>query len=260
MSERSGYPNGVPSWVDLASPDVDASIAFYSGPFGWEHAAMDPPEEAGGYGMFTLRGRLVAGIGPLRSETQPAVWNTSVAVDDADATVANVAKAGGQVAMPVLDVMDAGRVAFLIDPAGATFRIWQAGNHTGAQLVNEPGTLGWNELQCRDSAATAFYATVFGWEPAATELSGHEYTVFNLYGEAIGGLVEIDDRWPQEFPSTWMAYFAVAGADESSARAQELGGTVHVGPVDAGAAGRIAMIGDPNGTMFAIIEPVGEPD
>lgn len=135
--------------------------------------------------------------------------------------------------MPPMDVMDAGRMAFLIDPVGAFVGVWQASRHTGAQLVNEPGALGWNQLVCREpKKATAFYASVFGWEPATAEMSGGDYTVFNLDGKAIGGLVTMTDQWPEGIPSHWMAYFVVADADSSALRAEELGGTVANGPMD----------------------------
>ena len=68
MPEFSEYPPGTPSWVDLGSPDVDASARFYGGLFGWEAAEAGPPEETGGYRMFTLRGKQVAGLGPLQQE------------------------------------------------------------------------------------------------------------------------------------------------------------------------------------------------
>jgi predicted enzyme related to lactoylglutathione lyase len=145
MSERTSYANGTPSWVDVASPDVEVSVTFYGGLFGWEYASAGPVEETGGYGMFTLRDKLVAGIVPLQNPQQPPVWNTYVAADDADATVAAATEAGGQVAMPAMDVMEAGRMAVLIDPVGAFVSLWQAGGTTGAQLVNEPGTFGWSE-------------------------------------------------------------------------------------------------------------------
>jgi predicted enzyme related to lactoylglutathione lyase len=261
MSERTSYPNGMPSWVDLASPDVDASVAFYGGLFGWEYAPAGPPEETGGYGMFSLRDKLVAGVGPLQNATQPPVWSTYVAVDDADATVAKAADAGGQVAMAPMDVMDAGRMAFLIDPDGAFVGIWQAARHIGAELVNEPGALGWNELVCREpQTASAFYTRVFGWEPIPLQASGQGYTVFNLDGRAIGGMTKMADRFPEGSPPIWIPYFVVAAADASARRAEELGGTVAVGPFDVPGAGRIAMISDPNETAFSIIAPSATPD
>jgi len=261
MPERTSYANGVPSWVDVASADVDASIAFYSGLFGWEHVASGPAEETGGYGMFALDGKLVAGIGPLQNEQQPPVWSTYIAVDDADATIEQVTDAGGQVAMPALDVMDAGRMAIVIDPAGAFVGLWQAGDHTGAQLVNEPGTLGFNELQTTDKdAALGFYESVFGYETEAVPSDTVDYTVLKVDGKVVGGLVQMNEQWPEGVPPHWHVYFIVADADASVARVQELGGSVHVEPFDAPGAGRISVVSDSNGTHFSIMALDHEPD
>jgi predicted enzyme related to lactoylglutathione lyase len=261
MPERTSYANGVPSWVDLASADVDASIAFYGGLFGWEHAATGPPEETGGYGMFSVRGKVVAGIVPLQNEQHPPVWSTYIAVDDADATIADATEAGGQVALPAMDVMDAGRMAVLIDPVGAFVGLWQSGDHSGAQLVNEPGTLGWNELQCRDrDAALAFYTRVFGYEPEGMPGPFGEYAVLKLDGKVVGGVLEMNEQWPEGVPPHWHVYFVVADADASVARAMELGRTVDVEPFDAPGVGRVAMVSDSNGTHFSIIALAGEPD
>ncbi len=269
MSERSAYPNGVPSWVDIASADVDKSVAFYGGLFGWDYVSAGPPEETGGYGMFTLRDKLVAGIGPLQNESQPPVWSTYIAVDDADATVAAATEAGGQVAVPAMDVMDAGRMAVLIDPAGAFIGLWQAGRTTGAQLVNEPGTLGWNELQVHDKdAALAFYTAVFGYGTEEEEddegeddpAAGLDYTVLTLDDKAIGGLVKMNDQWPEGVPPHWHVYFFVADADAIAQRTNDLGGTVELEPFDMPGTGRMCILSDSNGTHFSIIQLDHEPD
>ena len=78
------YANGTPSWVDLGSPEIDASVAFYGGLFGWTTTEPGPVEETGGYRMFLKDGKLVAGIGP-NQEGQPPSWTTYLAVDDAGA-------------------------------------------------------------------------------------------------------------------------------------------------------------------------------
>jgi predicted enzyme related to lactoylglutathione lyase len=261
MSERSSYAHGVPSWVDVASPDVDASAAFYCGLFGWEHVAGENPEETGGYGMFTKNGKLVAGIGPLQNPDQPPVWSTYVNVDDADDVVAKAQEAGGQVAMGPIDVMDAGRMAFLIDPTGGFVGIWQPGKHHGAELVNEPGAFGWNELVTRDlDAAKSFYPAVFGWEPADWSEGEGPYTTWKVDGQMIGGLMEMDDRWPSGVPSHWMTYFLVENADDAAAKAEELGGTVAVPPFDAAGVGRIAVLNDSHGTPFSVMSPASPPE
>src|SRR5213080_1352134 len=84
MPEFSQYPPGTPSWVDLGSPDVDASARFYGELFGWEAAEAGPAEETGGYRMFSRGGKLVAGLGPLQQEGQPPAWTTYICVSSAD--------------------------------------------------------------------------------------------------------------------------------------------------------------------------------
>src|SRR4051795_4531548 len=111
MSERASYEPGTPSWVDLATPDPADAKRFYGELFGWEAEDAGPPEETGGYAMFKLRGKLVAGIGPLMDENQPAGWSTYGPPDDADAAVARATEAGGQAIVEPMDVMDAGRMA-----------------------------------------------------------------------------------------------------------------------------------------------------
>jgi predicted enzyme related to lactoylglutathione lyase len=54
MTEFSSYTQ-TPCWVDVTSLDLEKTIEFYGGLFGWE-ADQDPRPEAGGYTMFKLRG------------------------------------------------------------------------------------------------------------------------------------------------------------------------------------------------------------
>jgi predicted enzyme related to lactoylglutathione lyase len=165
MPEVTEYAPGTPSWVDLASPDPDASRRFYGGLFGWEATDPGPVEESGGYRMLQRDGRNVAGLGPTQAEGQPAVWTTYVSTDDADAIAARVREAGGQVIMEPFDVLGAGRMAVFADPTGAFISVWQPQSHHGADVVDEPGTLCWNELATRDvDAAKRFYAAVFAWQ------------------------------------------------------------------------------------------------
>ena len=150
MSERTSYEPGTPSWVDLSTPDPAAAKAFYGALFGWEAVDAGPPEETGGYGFFQINGKQVAGVGPLMDPSQPAVWSTYIATDDADATVERAKAAGAQALVEPMDVMEAGRMAFLAHPAGGMVGIWQAGQHKGAELVNEPGAFTWSQLHTRD--------------------------------------------------------------------------------------------------------------
>ena len=139
MAEFSSYLHGTPCWVDVTSDDMAATNAFYSGLFGW--SAADLGEEAGGYTMYTLRGKSVAAGSPPPpgAEGAPPQWTTYLASDDVDETAGRIRDAGGTVLMEPFDVFDSGRMAIAQDPTGATFGIWQAGTHIGASSRTSTG-------------------------------------------------------------------------------------------------------------------------
>ena len=258
MPVRTSYEPGTPSWVDLGTPDLEGSIAFYSGLFGWEaHVAPEP--EAGGYTMFTSGGDNVAGMGPLMGEDQPPSWSTYVTVEDADATFATAIGAGATPLVEPMDVLDVGRMAIFMDPTGAAVSVWQPRSHIGADLVNEPVSLCWNELMTRDvSAAGSFYNSVFKWDmntgtfptPDGDEMT---YTEIQLGGESVAGMMEMGDEYPDEVPAHWAIYFAVADVDETALSATDLGGSVLVPPMDI-PPGRMAVLADPSGASFSIMK------
>jgi uncharacterized protein len=251
MPERSEYAPGTPSWVDIGT-DVEAAKTFYGGLFGWEAQDAGPPEETGGYGFFVKNGKLVAGYGPQQNPGPP-VWTSYVSVTDADETAAKIKSAGGQAVMDPMDVMSAGRMGVFQDPTGAFFSIWQPGDHKGAQLVNEPGSLSWNELNTRDvDAAKAFYTAVFGWECNTMEMGPMVYTEIKLGGSPVAGMTDMRNV-PDEVPPHWLVYFAVDDTDATVAKAQELGGSVFVPPMDI-PPGRFAVVADDKGAAFAVIK------
>jgi predicted enzyme related to lactoylglutathione lyase len=251
--EKSSYTPGTPSWVDLSTPDTSAAAAFYGSLFGWEVEEGGP--EFGGYRMAHLRGRPVAGIGPQMQPNMPPSWATYVDTDDADAIAKAVTDAGGQTFMAPMDVMDVGRMAVFADPTGAAFGVWQANKHLGAGIVNEPVSLCWNELATREpDRAIAFYRDVFGWQARTHAPDPVPYTEFLLDGpDSIAGMMPMDDSIPAEVPAHWRVYFAVADIDATVAKAAELGGSVHMSPMDI-PQGRMAALADPQGAMFSVIK------
>lgn len=252
MPEMTSYPPGTPSWVDLATTDLDAAVSFYSGLFGWT-AEREPNPEAHGYTQMTLRGRSVAGIGPVMAPEQPVVWTTYIAVADVDASVATAVAAGGTALAGPITVFDAGRLALLFDATGAAFGLWEPKLHAGAGLVNEPGALCWNELTVRDiDTAKRFYAAVFGWDAVSRGAAGSPFGEWQLGGRTVGGMVQMNEMWPPEVPSHWMVYFAVDDTDAAAARAERLGGKISVPPTDI-PPGRFAVLNDPQGGFFSVI-------
>jgi predicted enzyme related to lactoylglutathione lyase len=255
MAEFTSYETGTPCWVDLASPDVAASKAFYGGLFGWE--AQDAPDpDAGGYGFFLLRGKMVGGYGPTMAAGQPSAWATYIQVDDTDKTAEAVRGAGGSVAAGPMDIPgEAGRMAVCTDREGAFISIFQPNQHKGAELANEPGSFCWNELDSRDlEAAKAFYPAVFDWTVEGGTEGGWEYYQWKRAGGAdAGGLLPMPADVPAEVPPHWVVYFAVSDTDAAVAEARRLGASaVYREPVDS-PAGRLAVLGGPHGEVFAII-------
>lgn len=281
MLERNGYPPGVPCWVDTSQPDPEAAVAFYSGLFGWVFANAMPPDSAGRYFVARLRGGDVAAVGSQPEGGPPiAAWNTYVWVESADVAVSKVRDAGGRVVTEPFDVMDAGRMAVCTDREGAAFCVWQAKEHRGAQIVNEPGAVNFNSLNIRDvQGAKSFYGSVFGWETLGLgggvnmwRLSGYGHfleqgdpglrermadsSAPEGFEDVVATLNSIADDQP-EIPAHWSVTFAVNDADATAKRAAELGGQVIVPPFDAPWV-RMTVITDPQGATFTASKFVPE--
>ena len=281
MSDRDRYIAGVPCWVDTRQPDPKAAVEFYDRLFGWVLEDTMPADAPGQYYIGKLDGREAAAISSPMGEAPPrATWNTYVWVDSADETAAKVHDAGGRVLTEPFDVMEAGRMAVFADPAGAVFSVWQAKEHRGAEVVNEAGSLNFNNLSTNDpDGAKAFYRAVFGWEvlPMA---GGSEMWTLPGYGEFLEELnpgtlerigeagapegfensVAILNPIPDDQPDTpphWGVTFAIDDADAFAAKAAELGGTVVAEPFDAPWV-RTTVITDPQGGTFTASQFVPE--
>ena len=250
-------PHGSFGWVDVMLPDPQAGAQFYQTVFGWK-ADEAPAPEGMPYWLFTSGGKNVAGLGPLTEDMKaqgiPPAWSSYVIVDDVEAITAKAAQLGAQVTMPPMDVMDTGRIAFMIDPTGAPIGFWQPGTHTGAELVNEPVSLSWNELATRDVAGSIdFYTTLLGWKADTQDYEGFEYTMFVNNDAPTGGTFDASSVLPEGVPNHWSVYFSVADTDDTLAEAQKLGATVTREPSDT-PFGRVAALIDPQGAAFQVIK------
>ncbi|MBI4904435.1 MAG: VOC family protein [Acidobacteria bacterium] len=257
MPHIDSHAPGTFTWVELHSPDQKGSKAFYSSLFGW--TAMDfpmGPDEV--YTMFNLEGRNTGACCHLRDDLKaqgvPPHWLLYVETANADETAAKVGAAGGTVVVPPFDVMQFGRMAVLQDPTGAVFAVWQSMMHHGTGITGVPGTMCWADLMTTDnSAASAFYKAVFGWEfNAGTDNSG--YMHIKSGEEFIGGMPP-SKYLPAGVPAHWFAYFHVVNCDESTNLAKAAGANLCVPPTSMEGVGRWSIIGDPQGAMLALFEP-----
>src|SRR6184192_4095337 len=118
-----------------------------------------------------------------------------------------------------------------------------------------PGTFCWPELSTTDqNGAKKFYSTLFGWTFNDTPIGPNEvYTTLQLGGRAAAALYNMrPEMRAQGIPPHWMSYVAVEDADQTAARARQLGGTIIVQPFDVMELGRMAVIQDPTGAPFAL--------
>ena len=122
-----------------------------------------------------------------------------------------------------------------------------------------PGSFCWPELATPDSPmAKEFYSGLFGWTPLDVASAGGTYTFLQLRGRDVAALRTLSDRERANgVPSHFLSYVSTASADASAARAKELGGTVLAGPFDVEAVGRMAVVRDPGGAVFALWEARG---
>jgi predicted enzyme related to lactoylglutathione lyase len=240
-------------WVDHTSPDVQRSAQFYGQLFGWQ--AQDMGEQMGHYTMFTYKGKTVGATTPPMSEGTPPSWSTYIATANVEETARKVAEAGGKTIVAPMQVMDQGSMAVFTDPTGAFFCVWQPAAHKGAELVNTPVSFCWNELATRDlNAAKDFYKKVFGYGVKSNPMpEGGEYVEWQVNGRSVGGAMAMGSMYPPQVPPHWLVYFAVANTDETVKKAQELGGNV-INPGMDTPQGRMAVLSDPQGAAFAIIQ------
>jgi predicted enzyme related to lactoylglutathione lyase len=211
--------------------------------------------EAGTFTLLSQGGHDVALLyrqqPQARAAGAPPHWTSYVSVEDADATAARAGELGGAAVFRApFDVLDAGRVAAIQDPTGATVSLWQPRSRIGATIVNEVGAFCWNELATTEvGRAKAFYGELFGWE---YETDDRGYVSIVNAGRLNGGIREQGGQ-ERGAPPAWLPYFGVADADAAAVQAEELGGRrllptaeIHIG--------RFAVIADPQGAPFAVVQ------
>jgi uncharacterized protein len=305
MPERDGYITGVPCWVETNQPDPEAALEFYGALFGWEFETLGPDDdgryfiargETRSSSIFDVSGAVrsgdVAGIRSIPEAAPPiAMWNTYFWVESAEEAVSKVRDAGGDVVTQPFHFHDACRMAVCTDPEGAAFGLWEAKDHKGARLVNDPGAVVFNGLNTRDvPGAKSFYGSVFGWKTAGIG-GGAEGWTLPGYGDwlerehhpelrkqmaaagapdgfedVVGGIIPIPAD-QADTPAHWAVTFATDDTDATAAKAAELGGQVIVPPFDAPWSTptytiRMTIVGDPQGATFSASRfiPVNWPD
>jgi hypothetical protein len=276
MRKPTSYPAGVPCWIDTAQPEPQEAADFYGGLFGWEFERHQPSGATAPYLMASMQGAPVGAITTSVDGAGTPQWTSYVRVDAIDDALAAITGAGGRILVGPVDHADDGLRAVCADADGGAFGVVQTPGPLIAQRVNEPGT--WNFSELLTSAperAIDFYRTIFGWEADPVDLGFGRTWMWRRPGysdileqhdpgvrqrhsdfgappgftDAVGWVsLPAPDR-AGAAPHAWQVTFAVADADGVAARAEALGGTVLVPPVDAGVV-RTTVLRDPQGATF----------
>ncbi|MFD7665422.1 VOC family protein [Streptomyces sp. NPDC059788] len=247
MSRVTGnQPDGTPTWIELAVPDLDRAMDFYGALFGWTYETETM--EQGRYAVGLVNGQRAAGI-MERTDAEGGAWTMFMATDDCDGTAKRIADAGGRVLWGPVEIRDFGRAAIAEDTVGAQFGLWQGRSRPGCEIVNEPNTLVRNDLVAPDPGpARAFYSAVFGYTlDGNPDMPDVDFTFLRRPdGHEIGGIMGD----PSARSAGWATLFEVGDTDAAVARAVAAGGTA-TEPED-NVYVRQAQVTDPFGTKFVI--------
>jgi uncharacterized protein len=257
MTNIDKHPAGSFCWVELGTSDQNAAKSFYGSIFGWTPNDM-PMGPDGVYTIFRLDGRDAAAGYTLRADQVaqhvPPHWMLYIQVDNVETSAAKVPELGGKVIVAPFDVMDAGRMAVVQDPTGAYFCLWQVNRSTGIQIANVHGTLCWADLSTPDpKKASDFYSGLFGWQIFADPKDKSGYLHIKNGEHFIGGVPPAAHRQPG-MPAHWMAYFQVDDVDATANKAKEMGAKLFLAPMSIEGVGRMSVMADPQGAVFAIFK------
>jgi predicted enzyme related to lactoylglutathione lyase len=243
-------------FVELVTPDLAAAKQFYAGLFGWTFRDI----QAGGieYTEAYLDGRPVAGLihksVPANEQRQPA-WLSFFAVGDVDAAKKVALQNGAKVLFEPHSMPDRGREAVFADPQGAVFAVLASSSGDPPDVLAVLGEWIWSSLITRDpDTNAAFYQTLFDYEvfelPASEDYQ-HLLLASDNYARASVNTLPVNR--PNAHPH-WLNYVRVEDTVKMTAKVTALGGRVLVEPRIDRHGGKIAVVADPSGAPFGLLE------
>ncbi len=241
-------------WMDLLTPDLDASKRFYREVFDWHFEPVTGPADR--YLLVRTDERGFAGMVQHANADEAgrkARWLGLLSVADVAESTRLADAAGGSTRLPAKPFPGRGEIAVLADPEGAAFAVIRATGGDPPDGFPMPGNLLWMELWAGDAERMArFYQPIGGYrlKPSQT-VSGIEEWHLVAYGYPRAGVVQVKSG---DVPSHWLPYIRVADLDDTLARARKAGGRVLVAPSPEIRRGQVAVIIDPQGAAIGLAE------
>ena len=243
-------------FAELVTPDVAAAKQFYAALFGWTFRDI----QAGGteYAEASLDGRPVAGLVhkevPKGEHRQPA-WLSFIAVRDVDAAEKTAVQHGAKVLFAPRSIPDRGAEAVFADPQGAVFAVLASASGDPPDVMAAPGEWIWSSLITTDpDTDAAFYQTLFDYEVFELPPDGgaqHFLLASDNYARA--SVNTLPGKSPKAHPH-WLDYIRVDDVVKTAAKVVALGGRVLVEPRLDRQGGQVAVVADPLGAPFGLLE------
>ncbi len=247
---------GKPIFLELVTPDLDASELFYGQMFGWRFRATE--DKAPDYAVATINDHPVAGLirrevaGPL---TRKPAWLTMFSVRDADATKVLAEQYGAHVVRPPKDIPGLGRQAIYADPQGAIFGTLVSVSGDPEDELVPLGQWIWSSLHTTDPDTDAgFYQSIFSYQVfdlPDDNGGGHFMLASDEYARASVNRLPAGQAYRYPY---WLNYIRVLNTDDTITKLRALGGKVIVPPHSDRHGGQIAVVSDPNGAAFGLLE------
>jgi len=243
-------------FLELVTPDLMAAQRFYGGLLGWTFSEMSSgtvkyvEARADGQPVAALMQKeLAAG-----AKRQPA-WLNFIAVSDVDAAKAAALHRGAKLLLDSHTIPHRGRAAIFADPQGAVFAILASSSIDPADVLAAPGEWIWSSLLTRDpDAAAAFYQDVFGYEVFDLGKEGDiDHLMLSSGNFARASVNTLPSSWSKAH-AHWLSYVRVENVAAAAQRAVTLGGQVLVAPHMDRHGGMLAVVSDPQGAPFGLLE------
>ena len=243
-------------WVDLVTPDLASAKRFYSGLFGWTFRDIHGGETD--YAVAFLDGQPVGGLlhrlVPPGEHRQPA-WLAFIAVRDVDAAKRTALAHGAKVVVEPRSYPQRGRQAVFADPEGAVFAVLASSSGDPPDFLAAPGEWIWSSLHAANpDTAAAFYQTLFGYDVFDLPSDdGLEHVILSTDDYARASVNALPSDSSRRHPH-WLNFVRVVDAVGVAAKAVALGGRVLVEPHIDRHGGKVAVVADPTGAPFGLME------
>jgi hypothetical protein len=243
-------------WQQLVTPDLAAAKAFYGRVFGWTFRDISFGETQ--YAEALLDGHPVAGLfqkSIKASEHRQPAWLTFISTGDVDAATKTAVQHGAKLLFGPHDIPNLGRDAVLADPQGAVFAILASSSGDPPDVLADPGEWIWSSLITTDpDTDAAFYQAVFGYDVFdLPPENGNQHYLFASGNYARASVNSLPSDRLHRHPH-WVNFVRVDDAAATAARVVALGGRVLVEPRIDRHGGKMAVVADPMGAPFGLLE------